>query len=233
MHFLLAKCYKPLLTYRCLQCVWALGQRLCSNARLWSSCAGEVFYIIPLLSYRNSLDSHLARVCHPFVIRIERPWLLGPRDSSKINWLEMTSARICRWSARRYHEWNHKPLIVCWFIHLSECVAAGAASSPRALSVRLVIHNTFIYLPTASDSQHWGIYSPPAPPLPRHTHTPSPFLCLPPPHLIDSVFSPPLFFKAACEMKWLWRQLSLGWSEINMSMPEEVRVCKCVWLHSE
>lgn len=74
-----------------------------------SSGARVVSYIILLLSCRNCLDSHLARVCHPFVIWIEGPWLLGPRDSSKINWLEMTSARICHRSARRYHKWNHKP----------------------------------------------------------------------------------------------------------------------------
>lgn len=76
---------------------------------LCSSSARVISYIILLLSCRNCVDSHLARVCHPFVIQVEGPWLFGPRDSSKINWLEMTSARICHWSARRYHKWNHKP----------------------------------------------------------------------------------------------------------------------------
>lgn len=62
----------------------------------------------------------------------------------------------------------------------------GPASSPRALSVLLVIHNTFIYLPTPSDSQHhWGIYStPPPPPNAHSTLIPS----RAPAHLINSVF---------------------------------------------
>lgn len=120
-------------------------------------------------------------------------------------------------------------LIVCWFIHLSECIASGPASSPRALSVRLVIHNTFIYLPTPSDSQHhWGIYCAPPPQRAPSSPIPSPTL----PHLINSGFFF-LSFWVACKMKWLWRQLSLGSSKINMSMPEEVGARLRVWLRSE
>lgn len=81
---------------------------VCGCLRLCFFSASAVSYIILLLSCRNCLDSYLAGASHPFVIRRVGPWLLGPRDSSKINWLEMTSARICHRSARRYHKWNHK-----------------------------------------------------------------------------------------------------------------------------
>lgn len=120
-------------------------------------------------------------------------------------------------------------LIVCWFIHLSKCITNGPASSPRALSVHLVIHNTFIYLPTPSDSEHftWGYAAHP----PRHTHTQLPFICMPL-HIWLIQFSPPLFL-VACEMKQLRRQLSLGSSKINMSTPLVVRACLCLWLFSE
>lgn len=59
-------------------------------------------------------------------------------------------------------------------------------------------------------------------------HSPNPHSFSIPPHLINSVFL--LFFVAACKMKWLWRQLSLGSSKINMQTPEAVRACLHLWL---
>lgn len=114
-------------------------------------------------------------------------------------------------------------LIVCWFIHLSKCITDGPASSPRALSVHLVIHNTFIYLPTPSDSEYftWG-YAATAPPCILKL----PFLHVPV-HIRLIQFSL-FFFMPACKMKWLQRQLSLGSSKINMSMPQVVRACSCL-----
>lgn len=114
-------------------------------------------------------------------------------------------------------------LIVCWFIHLSKCITDGPASSPRALSVHLVIHNTFIYLPTPSDSEYftWG-YAATAPPCILKL----PFLHMPL-HIRLIQFAL-LFFMAACKMKWLQKQLSLGSSKINMSTPQVVRACSCL-----
>lgn len=114
-------------------------------------------------------------------------------------------------------------LIVCWFIHLSKCITDGPASSPRALSVHLVIHNTFIYLPTPSDSEYftWG-YAATAP----RCILKLPFLHMPL-HIRLIRFSL-LFFMLACKMKWLQRQLSLGSSKINMSTPQVVRARSCL-----
>lgn len=114
-------------------------------------------------------------------------------------------------------------LIVCWFIHLSKCITDGPASSPRALSVHLVIHNTFIYLPTPSDSEYftWG-YAATAPPCILKL----PFLHMPL-HIRLIQFCL-LFFMLACKMKWLQRQLSLGSSKINMSTPQVVRARSCL-----
>lgn len=92
----------------CLHVYSRAPSDVCSCLHLCFFSVNAVSYIILLLSCRNCLDSYLARASHPFVIRRVGPRLLGPRDSSKINWLEMTSARICHQSARRYHKWNHK-----------------------------------------------------------------------------------------------------------------------------
>lgn len=47
------------------------SMHVCVCFSLCSLNATVVSYIILLQSYRNCLDSHLARVCHPFVIRTE------------------------------------------------------------------------------------------------------------------------------------------------------------------
>lgn len=114
-------------------------------------------------------------------------------------------------------------LIVCWFIHLSKCITDGPVSSPRALSVRLVIHNTFIYLPTPSDSEYftWG-YAATAPPCILKL----PFLHMP--LHVRLIQFPLLFFTVACKMEWLQRQL--GSSKINMSTPRVARARLCLWL---
>lgn len=66
------------------------------------ACVGS--YIILLISSRNCLDSHLAHAWIPFFILDRGDMSGGPQDSSKINCLEMTSARICLQSAPRYHK---------------------------------------------------------------------------------------------------------------------------------
>lgn len=113
------KCVKLAWKSKLYKCVPGLF-KCNSGAILWLSNASLRAPLFPqcranLLHYSSPHHAESAWTafwlgfCHPFATRIEGPWLFGPRDGSKINWLEMTSARICHRSARRYHKWNHKP----------------------------------------------------------------------------------------------------------------------------